>query len=125
MDHDFCVKNQQDIPNVLPEVYLTTLTITAMQYCGRIPGKPCAIKLHPHFNAIIGGRGSGKSTLLESIRIVSRREQGLDKTIKLKENLDSFKNGVMLLNTELLLNIHRHGKEYRLRWRHNGQGNVL
>ena len=102
-----------------------------MRHCGRISGQPFVIKLHPHFNSIIGGRGTGKSTVLESIRIVSRRDQNLAvEAPRVKNELDRFmqlsqNKGVMLNETEILLELHRRGKNYQLRWRFDGQGATL
>ena len=130
-DHDFCVKNQTEDPNRYPEVFLSELTIKNMKHCGRIKDEPFKIKLHPQFNTIIGGRGTGKSTILESIRIVSRYDQNLDSEVpKVKEDLDKFmqlsrNNGVMLDDTEILLERHRRGKKYKLRWKQNGEGVLL
>ncbi len=131
LDHEFCVKNQTDNPNHLPDVFLSKLTIQAMHHCGRISGQPFVTEFHPHFNAVIGGRGTGKSTLVESIRIVSRRDQVLSfEAPRVKDELDTFmkhsqNKGVMLDDTEILLDIHRRGKDFRLRWRFDGQGAVL
>lgn len=131
LDHEFCVKNQAENPNLLPDIFLSKLTIQEMRHCGRISGQPFVTQLHPHFNAIIGGRGTGKSTVLESIRIVSRRDQNLaTEAPKVKDELDKFmklsqNKGVMLNDTEILLEIHRRGKNYQLRWRFDGQGVVL
>lgn len=131
MDHELCVKNQAENPNHLPDLFLSKLTIKAMCHCGRIPGQPFVTPLHPHFNAVIGGRGTGKSTLIESIRIVSRRDQNLEiEAPRVKDELDKFmklsqNKGVMLNETEILLELHRRGKNYRLRWRFDGQGPVL
>jgi len=131
MDHEFCVKNQEENPNNCPDIYLSKLTIKNMRHCGRISSQPFITQLHPHFNSVIGGRGTGKSTILESIRIVSRRDQNLeneaprvkselDKLMKLSQN-----KGVMLNDTEILLEIHRRGKNYQLRWRYDGEGAAL
>lgn len=131
MDHEFCVKNQLEDPNRLPDIFLSGLTIRNMRHCGRIKGHPFVTRLHPHFNAVIGGRGTGKSTLLESIRIASRRDRNLAaEAPRIKEELDRFMapsqdKGVMLDDTEILLALHRRGKSYRLRWRFDGQGKVL
>jgi hypothetical protein len=131
LDHEFCLKNQSANPNHLPDIFLSELTIKSMNHCGHIAGKPFVTKLHPHFNSIIGGRGTGKSTALESIRIVSRRDQDLaSEAPRVKDELDKFmklsqNKGVMLNETEILLEIHRRGKQYRLRWRFDGQGPVL
>ncbi|MBU1698497.1 MAG: AAA family ATPase, partial [Proteobacteria bacterium] len=131
MDYEFCVKNQDENPNQLPDIFLSTLTIKSMLHCGRIPGKPFTICMHPHFNCLVGGRGTGKSTVLESIRIVSRRDQELAfEAPRVKEELDRFmtlsqNKGVMLSDTEILLEIHRRGKKFQLRWRFDGQGSIL
>jgi len=131
LDHEFCVKNQSENPNHLPDIFLSKLTIKAMRHCGRISGQPFVTQLHPHFNSVIGGRGTGKSTILESIRIVSRRDQNLaTEAPRVKDELDKFmklspNKGVMLDDTEILLELHRRGKNYQLRWRFDGQGAVL
>ncbi|MCB1768177.1 MAG: histidinol phosphatase [Candidatus Competibacteraceae bacterium] len=131
LDHEFCVKNQSENPNHLPDIFLSKLTIKAMRHCGRISGQPFVTQLHSHFNSVIGGRGTGKSTLLESIRIVSRRDQNLaTEAPRVKDELDKFmklsqNKGVMLNDTEILLELHRRGKNYQLRWRFDGQGTVL
>ncbi|MCD6532978.1 MAG: AAA family ATPase [Deltaproteobacteria bacterium] len=132
MDHEYCVKNQPENPNRLPDIFLLKLTIKDMRHCGRINGQPFEMQMNPHFNAIIGGRGTGKSTVLESIRIVSRRDQNLAaEAPRVKGKLDKFmklshgREGVMLKKTELLLEVHRRGKNYQLRWRYDSQGVVL
>lgn len=131
LDHEFCVKNQSENPNHLLDIFLSKLTIQAMRHCGRISGQPFVIQLHPHFNSIIGGRGTGKSTILESIRIVSRCDQNLDTEAPgVKDELDKFmklsqNKGVMLNDTEILMELHRRVKNYRLRWRIDRQGAEL
>lgn len=131
LDHEFCVKNQSENPNRLPDVFLSKLTIQQMRHCGRISYQPFVTQFHPHFNSVIGGRGSGKSTILESIRIVSRRDQNLAiEAPRVKDELDKFmklsqNKGVMQTDTEILLELYRRGKHYQLRWRFDGQGTVL
>lgn len=130
-DHEYCVKNQEENPNVLPDIFLSKLTISAMSHCGRIGGKPFELCFHPHFNAVIGGRGTGKSTVLESVRIVTRRDRELAlEAPGVKAELDRFmalsqNKGVMLSDTEILLEVYRRGTIYRLRWRQDAQGAVL
>lgn len=131
LDHEFYVKNQPEDPNHRPDIFLSKLTIKAMSHCGRISGQPFVIQFHPLFNAIIGGRGTGKSTLLESIRIAARRDQNLElEAPRVKAKLDDFmelsqNKGLMLNDTEILLECHRRGKDYQIRWRFDGQGAVL
>ncbi|MBF0096959.1 MAG: histidinol phosphatase [Magnetococcales bacterium] len=129
-DHQFCVKKQEENPNTLPEIYLKQLSISRMVHCGAIPPNfACTVPLHPHFNAVIGGRGSGKSTLVESIRIVTRREDELGGT--LAGNLKKFnckhngKEGVMRDDTALFLEIQRRSNLFRLLWRFSGKGAVV
>ncbi len=130
-DHYYCVKNQKKDPNQLPEYYLNKLSIKNMEHCGRNPRNPFSFNFHPLFNAVIGGRGAGKSTLLESIRLAMRADHGLEKEApKTKQELDLFirhkkDKGVMLDNTEIELEFHRRGVDFRLRWRFDGQGQVL
>ena len=132
MDHEFCVKNQIDDPNGVPDIFLSKLEISSMAHCGRV--EPMSLSLHPHFNAVIGGRGTGKSTLLESIRLAARRENELEPFEKLRDELRRFSQGntgprknrgVMLEDTQILLGIHRRGKDFQLRWRNDGTGDVL
>lgn len=134
LDHEFCVKNQSGNPNHLPDIFLSKLTIKFMRHCGRIPNQPFTAQLHPHFNSVIGGRGTGKSTILEAIRIVSRRDNELKPFEKLDKELAKFlrdqrgsekDRGVMLNDTEIVMEVHRRGKDYRLHWRFDGQGAVL
>ncbi|WP_291322863.1 AAA family ATPase [Desulfonatronospira sp.] len=114
-----------------PDIFIAKLIIQNMLHCGRTDGQPFIIPFHPHFNSIIGGRGTGKSTVLESIRIASRRDQNLAaEAPRVKDELDKFMKlsqdkGVMLNDTEILLELHRRGKDYQLRWRYDGQGAVL
>ena len=129
-DQEFCVKNQEEDPNHLPDVFLSKLTIENMNHCGR--KDPFTIPLHPHFNSVIGGRGTGKSTILESIRIALRHDQSLaTEAPNVKKTwLDKFmrlssEQGAMLNNTEILLELHRRGKNYRVHWRQSGEGAVL
>ena len=130
-DHEFCTKNVNEDPNIFPEVFLTELTIQNMIHCGRILGKPLKIQLHPQFNSIIGGRGTGKSTIIESIRIVSRQDINLaNEAPNTKLELNKFmglsqNNGVILNDTEIQLQRQRRGKDYRIRWRQDGEGPIL
>ncbi|ETR69830.1 MAG: PHP family phosphoesterase fused to chromosome segregation ATPase [Candidatus Magnetoglobus multicellularis str. Araruama] len=128
-DHEFCLKNQTTAPNRHPDRYLSELRIQNMRHCGRIPENPLIVQFHPHYNAIIGGRGTGKSTIIESIRFATRRDQDLTTEAPgVREKLDkllSLDKGVMLNETEILLNVHRRGENFRIRWRHDGQGAVL
>lgn len=130
MDYSYCLKHTTENPNSIPDIFVKSLQIENMKHCGRIPDQAFKMEFHPHFNAFIGGRGTGKSTALESIRIAARREKELATFPRLEEKMDSFREldsqgGVMQPGTELQLEIHRRGKDYRLRWRQDGGDNVL
>jgi energy-coupling factor transporter ATP-binding protein EcfA2 len=124
-DHDFCVKNQEEDPNNVPNLFLSKLTIYNLKVCGRIPEQPLVMPLHSHFNALIGGRGTGKSTMIEAIRLATRQNQTLKESSRTKKRVDDFISGVTCNDTEILLEIYRHGVAYRLRWRQDGTGSVL
>ncbi|MDR1580786.1 MAG: hypothetical protein LBS35_10555 [Synergistaceae bacterium] len=129
-DHEYCVKNQTENPNHDPDIYMTRLTIENMSVCGRIPGKPFVTDFNSHFNSLIGGRGAGKSTLVESIRLAARRDQSLPDGSRIKENIGRFvrpsnDKGVMLDDTEILLELRRRGATYQLRWRKDGNDSAL
>ena len=123
--------NQAENMNRLPELFLSKLTVRSMVHCGRTEDHPFVVDLHPHFNSIIGGRGSGKSTLIEAIRIVARRDRDLTtEAPRVKEEFDKFmcisqEKGVMQNDTEILLELHRRGEIFLLRWRMDGKGAVL
>lgn len=124
--HDVCILDgdTNKKPNETPEIYLRSLTIKEMGHCGVHPSPALKVPFSPFFNAIIGGRGSGKSTMLESVRIVSRRTEELRFMEKLANDLKEFMrltsaNGVMTDSTELLLELHRRGVDYRLTWARN------
>jgi histidinol phosphatase-like PHP family hydrolase/energy-coupling factor transporter ATP-binding protein EcfA2 len=129
MDHEYCVKNQENDPNHLPGIWFNKLEIRNMKYCGRINNQPFILDLNPGLNTFIGGRGSGKSTLLEAIRIAARRDLELAaEAPKAKEKLDAFisvKDGAFLPSTEIVLELWRNGKQFRLCWLNDSQGNVL
>ena len=129
-DHELSIINTSSNPNIFPEVYVTKLTINNMGHCGRIPSESFEITLNPKFNSIIGGRGTGKSTIIESIRIASRQDKNLELEAPLTKNeLEKFMGvskksgvGVMLRETEILLQRKRNGKDYQIRWRQDGEG---
>jgi hypothetical protein len=113
MDHEYCVKNQENDPNRLPDIWFNKLEIRNMKYCGRITNQPLILELNPGLNTFIGGRGSGKSTLLEAARIAARRDIELaNEAPHTKEKLDKFmsiKDGAMEHDTEITLDLWRSG----------------
>ena len=128
LDTHMSVKNQSENPNEFSDIFLTKLTIKSMKHCGRIQNKPFIIDLNPHFNSLIGGRGTGKSTIIEAIRIASRCDRNLESQApevskQLKEFMrHSHDDGVILNDTEILLELQRRDKKYVLRWNYDGNG---
>lgn len=118
-DNKFCVSNEIDDPNSLPNLSINNLTIKKMTHCGIIPGKPVEIKLHPLFNAIIGGRGAGKSTFVESLRIAMGRSEELVGLQSIKRDLDSFIDGVTRDDTEISVGIKRRDDLFNVIWTKN------
>ncbi|MGK3198918.1 TrlF family AAA-like ATPase [Enterobacter ludwigii] len=118
-DNKFCVSNEIDDPNSLPNLSINNLTIKKMTHCGIIPGKPVEIKLHPLFNAIIGGRGAGKSTFVESLRIAMGRSEELVGLQSIKRELDSFIDGVTRDDTEISVGIKRRDDLFNVIWTKN------
>lgn len=120
-DHIFCVDNGEDNPNSLPNLYLSELNIEKMTHCGRRPGHPGIFKLHPLFNAVIGGRGSGKSTFIESIRLALGRENEVAELGQIQSDVNSFKQGVTSTDTSISTIIERRSETYRSTWKGTGE----
>jgi ABC-type lipoprotein export system ATPase subunit len=125
-DHVFSVLNQSENPNRTPDFFLTSLTITEMNHCGR--SVPFKISLHPHFNAIIGGRGTGKSTVIESIRIAMEKDNSIH--TDLMTDLKIFKGnisnkGVMQTNTKLEASYNRRTNLFTIGWEFNDKRTIL
>lgn len=120
-DHSFCVDNSEEDPNTVPDLFLSQLSISQMNHCGRIPGQPAEFKLHPLFNAIIGGRGSGKSTFIESVRLALGRENEISDLTQIQAEVSSFKNGVTKQDTRICVDLNRRGESYQSVWEHGIQ----
>lgn len=118
-DHDFCVINRIDNPNTTPDLFLKSLKISQMRHCGRISGQAAIFKLHPLFNAVIGGRGSGKSTFIESIRLALGRENEVAELKHIQKEIDSFREGVTKDDTEIFVELQRRDEVYQAIWKHN------
>lgn len=124
---DVCVLDMHSKnPNMHPGMYVKSISIKDMIHCGKQPSPRFSMKFNPLFNAIIGGRGSGKSTILESVRIAGRRIEDLVGYHKIKNDLEEFmnpcqKNGVMGDDTEISIDIHRRGKDFKLTWKYPDQ----
>jgi energy-coupling factor transporter ATP-binding protein EcfA2 len=117
-DHSFCVDNSEEDPNTVPDLFLSQLSISQMNHCGRIPGRPAEFKLHPLFNAIIGGRGSGKSTFIESVRLALGREDEASNLTQVQAEITSFKKGVTKQDTRICVDLNRRNESYKSVWEH-------
>tara|TARA_R110001592_G_scaffold280193_2_gene547562 strand:- start:489 stop:3209 length:2721 start_codon:yes stop_codon:yes gene_type:complete len=123
-DHTFCVDNSEENPNSIPNLFLTELYIEKMKHCGRFPGQPAIFKLHPLFNAVIGGRGSGKSTFIESIRLALGRDAEVSDLKQIHDEVESFKNGVTTPDTKIATTLKRRSETYRTVWNSTDGNNI-
>ncbi len=123
-DGSFCIDNETNNPNTCPNIYIDSLEVTNMAHCGRRPGEPAVFKLHPLFNAVIGGRGSGKSTFIEALRMSMGRVLELKELPIIKREVDSFIHGVALDDTVITANLNRRDEQYRCRWKHASHNEI-
>lgn len=115
-DKNYCILNQTENPNQLPQAYIKTLTIKNMNHCGRRENSLPVFQLHPLFNAIIGGRGTGKSTFIESLRLSLGKSQDTHELDKIHSEIQSFINGVTNNDTEIAISVKNHATEYCAKW---------
>ncbi len=131
MDFEYSVLNQEEDPNIHPNLFITKLSIKDMHVCGR--RSPFVVDFNPHFNTFIGGRGSGKSTVLESIRIAARQDKSLEEDApETFESFNKFRSlatdkhrGMMRNGTKISLEIMRRSQQYKLNWHFDGSEPVL
>ncbi|PWB16982.1 histidinol phosphatase [Acinetobacter sp. AM] len=115
-DKNYCILNQIENPNQLPQAYIKKLTIKKMKHCGRIENNAPVFQLHPLFNAIIGGRGTGKSTFIESLRLSLGKCQDTHELDKIHSEIQGFINDVTDNNTEIEISVKNHATEYCSKW---------
>ncbi|MBI1410830.1 TrlF family AAA-like ATPase [Acinetobacter baumannii] len=115
-DKNYCIRNQIQNPNQIPQAYIKTLTIKNMKYCGRRANNIPTFQLHPLFNAIIGGRGTGKSTFIESLRLSLGKSEDTHELDKIHSEIQSFIDEVTFSNTEIDLSVRNHASEYCSKW---------
>lgn len=115
-DKNYCIRNQTENPNQLPQAYIKTLTIKNMNHCGRKANDIPVFQLHPLFNAIIGGRGTGKSTFIESLRLSLGKSQDTNELDKIHNEIQNFINEVTNSNTEIEISVKNHATEYCAKW---------
>lgn len=106
-------------PNRYPDLLIEELCVDKARYLGR--EEPLKCRFSPFLNTIIGGRGSGKSTLLEFMRLVLRRNEGIDDILpELGKYFGTGDNGLLTSDSKLSLVYHKHGVHYRLSWTAEG-----
>ncbi|MDA4925447.1 histidinol phosphatase [Acinetobacter baumannii] len=115
-DKNYCIRNQIQNPNQIPQAYIKTLTIKNMKYCGRRANNIPTFQLHPLFNAVIGGRGTGKSTFIESLRLSLGKSEDTHELDKIHSEIQSFIDEVTFDNTEIDISVKNHASEYCSKW---------
>lgn len=115
-DHLYCIDNGSDNPNVVPNLFLEELNVAKLKHCGMIPGAPAVFKLHPLFNAIIGGRGTGKSTFVESLRVALGRVGELSQLPAIHSDVGGFIQDVSTTDSAISIKLHRRDETYLCKW---------
>ena len=122
----------------VPEHFVTRIEISNARYMGnhRPDGRPETLELTPFYNALIGGRGTGKSTIVHALRLAYRRDDEVRRMSDKAEPRQQFEQfrvavkgrdgeGALRENTEIRVELMRDGVPHRLRWRTDGQGQVV
>lgn len=121
-------------PFKTPAHFITRIEINAARFMGN--GTPERVCFSPYYNALIGGRGTGKSTIVHAIRLAYRRDEELRRLGEKTEPYHQFASfiepvrsrdgdGALRDNTEIGLELMRDGIRHLLRWRADGQGDVV
>lgn len=106
-------------PNHYPDLVIEELCFENARYLGR--AEPLVCRFSPFLNTIIGGRGSGKSTLLEFMRLVLRRNEGIDEILpELGKYFGTGDNDLLTTDSRLSLIYRKHEVRYRLSWAAKG-----
>ena len=111
-------------PNRYPDLVIEELRVEKARYLGRSESLVC--RFSPFLNTIIGGRGSGKSTLLEFMRLVLRRNEGIDESLpELVKYFVTGDNGLLTTDSILSLIYRKQEVRYRLIWTDKGDTSSL
>lgn len=121
-------------PFTTPAHFITGIEVESARCMGN--GQPERLALTPYYNALIGGRGTGKSTVVHATRLAFRRDDDLkhltDKSDPRRQFEDFRKavrgrdgDGALRENTEIRIELICDGVPHRLRWRADGQGDVV
>ena len=117
-----------------PAHFITGIDVRAARFMGN--GTREKLQFTPFFNALIGGRGTGKSTIIQALRLAYRRDKDIkrlrdntelsrqfERFIKVVKGRDG--DGALRESTEIRVNVIREGVAHQLRWRQDGQGEVV
>ncbi len=117
-----------------PAQFITCIEVETARFMGN--GSAEKLELTPFYNALIGGRGTGKSTVVQALRLAYRRDDDLKRLrddTELRRQFERFTkvvkgrsgNGALREGTEIRVKLTRDGLAHRLRWRQDGQGEVV
>ena len=117
-----------------PTHFITGIDIQTARFMGN--REPETLELSPFYNALIGGRGTGKSTIVHALRLAYRRDKDIKKLSndsELRRQFERFTkvvkgrngDGALRESTEIVVNLMRDSVAHRLRWRQDGQGEVV
>lgn len=115
------IESSSNPNSILGRTYVKRITVLNGKIIGRIA--PFSIDFSPWHNCLIGGRGSGKSSILKLIRLILNRQGELsddlktefEKFAKIPANREDL--GILLDNTEIILDMVVDGVNHRLLWR--------
>ena len=121
-------------PFRVPAHFVTRIEIESARFMGN--GTPERLAPTPYYNALIGGRGTGKSTIVHALRLAYRREEELRRLGEDAEPNRHFRSfaeaakrrggdGALSRETEIRIELSRYGVMHRLRWRQDGEGEVV
>ena len=117
-----------------PTHFITGIEVESARFMGI--GTTTRLAPTPYYNALIGGRGTGKSTIVHALRLAYRRDKELEHLGEETEPYRQFKifsqpvkgrngHGGLRDATEIRVELMRDGVEHILRWRQDGQENVV
>ena len=117
-----------------PEHFITGIEVDSARFMGN--GTTERLELSPFYNALIGGRGTGKSTVVQALRLAYRRDEDIRQLHEGTEPRRRFErfakadkgrdgDGALRETTKIRVELMRDGMAHRLRWRQDGQGEVV
>jgi hypothetical protein len=117
-----------------PAHFITGIEVESARFMGN--GQTERLALTPYYNALIGGRGTGKSTVVHATRLAFRRDDDLKHLTEKSDPRRQFEDfrkavrgrdggGALRENTEIRIELICDGVPHRLRWRADGQGDVV